>query len=224
MSDGVAGGIGALGDGFVAELEEAVEIALLYEGPLTSGASTHHGRVKHQIRSAFHSQLKTFFDSQYQLRALTLAELPKVTIRGSRVEAASIAPGTHYAVPMRGFQFIPLVTRASGWIAQIHINLYRREDPGAIVHGGDLGARLETLFGALRIPQKDSEIPADEEPGDNPRRYCLLEDVALITKAAVETHTLLVPVGDRERETDVRLVLHVDIAPRRLYGGRDDRG
>ncbi len=92
---------------------------------------------------------------------------------------------------------------------QCHLELLflRREDPGAIVHGGDLDNRLKTLFDGLRIPLAENEIP-DNIP-EMKRIFCLTEEDSLITKINIETGRLLGPLQDGENENDVDLSIHV---------------
>jgi hypothetical protein len=111
---------------------------------------------------------------------------------------------------------VPVVTRKSEFTIDVKVHFYRREDPGSILHGGDLDNRIKTLFDALRMPHSPDEITDAPADGESRRLYCLLEDDSLITSVAVEAHRLWQPASEGRGDTDVRLAVHVDI------GSRDD--
>jgi hypothetical protein len=102
----------------------------------------------------------------------------------------------------------------------LDILFLRRANPGDIVgHGGDVDNRIKTLFDALRVPSNGGEIPGDArpEPSEDPF-FCLLEDDALITDIRVTTDRLLRPLSVSESETDVFLVIHVNVKASRITG------
>lgn len=120
------------------------------------------------------------------------------------------------AVPFKGWRFIPLIGRPLKLACKLDLRILRREEPGAIVHGGDLDNRLKTLFDGLRIPLEETHVPCSPEEGKNPNCYCLLEDDSLIAHVNIETGRLWGPLGDQEDENDVELTMHVTVKVREV--------
>jgi hypothetical protein len=54
-------------------------------------------------------------------------------------------------VPACGYRTLALANTFNGLICRLAITFLRREDPGAVVHGGDIDNRLNTLLDALRM-------------------------------------------------------------------------
>ena len=94
----------------------------------------------------------------------------------------------------------------------------RDDPPGSILRGGDIDNRLKTLFDALKMPREQKKVGDFSEPeaGEDPF-FCLLEDDALITRATVETDTLLAPVTNESKD-DARVIVTVTTQPYRLRG------
>ena len=203
-----------------------MEVSLQYAGPLS--ASNRNG-AKQRLRAEFSPQLLGFCKS-LRPTGSTIAHpfywfskpiasgypMTEATIKGNRIVWPSPIgmPQTHCFVRLGNYVVVPIITRGSNLSASVHIHMYRRDDPGGIIMGGDLDNRLKTLFDALRMPHSLDELP-HEDPGPDPRLLCLLEDDSLITEITIETHRLFTPPAGTEAETDVRLSVHVDIvAPR----------
>ena len=168
-----------------------MEFRLFYRGQLKSNGSVKH---KHAIRKQIHSQLRQLWNQK------PLSDLKDKLLSGQN-EIGFIRP-------LDGFVFAPLVQGRIDLIADIDITLLRPEEPGAIVtQTGDIDNRLKTLFDALRMPQKRSEIPGECTPEntDSPF-FCLLEDDNLISTLKVTTDRLLDSVAS---SSEVVLVLHV---------------
>ena len=85
-----------------------------------------------------------------------------------------------------------------------------------IIKSGDIDNRLKTLFDALRVPTKATELPTGS-PGsdDDIPMYCLLEDDGLIARVAVETDLLLQPTSAQYASdpNDARLIISVKLKP-----------
>lgn len=90
----------------------------------------------------------------------------------------------------------------------MHITLLRPEEPGSIVtQTGDIDNRLKTLFDALRMPHKSSEIPSEATPENTDKPfYCLFEDDNLISGLSVTTDRLL---DDVKTSSEVVILIHV---------------
>jgi len=77
--------------------------------------------------------------------------------------------------------------------------------------------RLKTLFDALALPCHASQLGKYTVPSDGEVPFfCLLEDDSVITKASVETDTLLEEVSAPPDPNDCRLVITVRIRPARV--------
>jgi hypothetical protein len=94
----------------------------------------------------------------------------------------------------------------------------RQGEPGNVLNrSGDIDNRLKTLFDALSMPSDQKQlgpflVPAsDEEPF-----FCLLEDDSIITRATVESDTLLEAVSNPPNPNDVRVVITVRLRPGRV--------
>lgn len=156
-----------------------MEFTLLYQGPLKSNGSVKH---KQEIRRIFHPQLKLLW-SQQPLSGFN--------------EFLQENPAKEISILQKIGQFVyaPLVNDELKLIAELDIIFLRPEPPGSLLtQGGDIDNRLKTLFDALRMPNRESEIPKSDFPGkeENPF-FCLLEDDSLITKLSVKTDRLLEP-------------------------------
>lgn len=177
-------------------LIEGVEMSLwlTYEGPLP-GEKKHCRGIKHQIRKQIHQQLKELIED-YDHTLVNSAFTPASKI-------------------IKDFYFAPLVVDSLHMICELDITFRRREKPGSLItkprdeYGGDLDNRLKIFFDALRMPQRDDELPEDVTPEDDEHLfYCLLEDDALITRFQVETAPLL---GVRGQTKDIRIDARVTI-------------
>lgn len=200
---------------------DVVQFRLTYEGVL-QGASRNdtRGTHKHEVRKAFHPQLKRLWNITKHLSSgrdplpskfvLTINnERPDLTLP-SRSEA--LAKKYSYG----GFRFVPLVTTDLSLICGIDVLFLRPDPPGELIRSGDIDNRLKTLFDSLRIPSPDeidvcSPPTADEDPF-----YCLLQDDRLINQISVETDTLLQPTGEQWNDNDARLVITIKLRPQEI--------
>jgi hypothetical protein len=167
-----------------------MEFRLVYDGPLSSAANNSRVKEKHNIRKAINSQLREFRDIRKSVKNVHY-------IRSSVQE-------------LRGFKFQPIVAADHACYCDLDILFLRYGKPGSIHVSGDTDNRLKTLYDALRIPQRENELPPDAKPDDENTFYCLLEDDSLITASNVTTDRLLTPsVSGNE----VKLIIHVHIEP-----------
>lgn len=173
-----------------------MEFTLVYRGPLKA-TTRNNSRVdnKQEIRRWFHVQLKELWKQE---------PLNKTDASLLQVDAGEEKNLIH---DIGGFQFVTLVSERICLVAELDILMLRPEAPGAIVtQSGDIDNRLKTLFDALKLP-KGSELPKNDRPKDGETPFfCLLEDDNLITKLAVTTDRLLVPVTSTN---DVELLIRV---------------
>jgi hypothetical protein len=181
-----------------------VKFRLTYAGKLL-GATQSDPRAahKHQIRRAFHPQIRRFWENDHYLSNF----LP---IDRRLVQEPRRWLGDEFA--MFGYHFFPLIREDECLLCSLHILFLRPDRPGAILKSGDIDNRLATLFDALRLPKDASQLKGDQTPGINEEPFfCLLQDDGLITNVAVETDTLLEPIGDKMNANDVRLIITVEI-------------
>jgi hypothetical protein len=198
--------------------DRAVSFRLLYEGELLSsqaGDKTAILKNKHGIRKQLHKQLKELWKNEDMLR--TVASVPVGFFAGTLTpeEAAANHPGLASIAAnfARGnYQFVPLVMSRFHLVCSLDILFLRRESPGAIVQGGDIDNRINTLFDGLQLPKSLEQIT--EQPTEDERPfYCLLEDDRLITEVKVTTDRLLRPVAEsgQHKINEVVLVISVTL-------------
>lgn len=116
------------------------------------------------------------------------------------------------------YAFIPLVTRRHFMICELSLLFLRREEPGALVHNGDIDNRLKVLFDGLRMPREDSELKGLGEIEPDPF-YCLLADDSLITTVNLRTEQWFEPPAQDKNITDIRLIIDVNIRVTKLTWG-----
>ena len=182
---------------------------LTYEGPLMGSATkSPRARHKHEIRKAFHPQLKRLWQNTW-LHEMNYGAWPGSTIEPMTPLIEALA--SIYAVGK--YRFVPLVREEFALTCSLNILFLRADIPGKVVQSGDIDNRLKTLFDALRMPATDLEMaeyasgPADgEEPF-----FSLLADDRLISRVSVATDMLLQPIEGTEH--DARLVIDVEITP-----------
>ena len=176
-----------------------MEFTLYYHGELHSNGGARH---KHDLRKAFHGQLKEL----WQQHPLTLMQ---EYLQPSRDLANLLNP--HWAsllVEKGAFQFAPLVSEQLHLVAELELFLLQPSEPGKILsQAADIDNRLKTLFDALQMP--DSNQMPEEPPseGESPF-FCVLENDRLITKVSIRTGRLLEPT---DHSSEVRLFLNVNI-------------
>jgi hypothetical protein len=110
------------------------------------------------------------------------------------------------------------VTRDLELLCSVEILFLRFGDPGGVINRvGDLDNRLKTLFDALTMPRSADQLGpfVTPDPDEDPF-FCLLEDDSVITKASVESDTLLEAVSSPPNENDSRIVITVRLRPGRL--------
>jgi len=201
-----------------------MQFRLTYEGPLkASGNNSRNTAYKHEIRKAFHPQLKNLWTNNINLNALAhtsmdfmnnpLPMAPRSSETDSRVYINFLAE--HYAV--KEYKIIPLVTERLALWCGLDILFLRISPPGKVLSSGDIDNRIKTLFDALKRPSQLSDFgPEYVRPTgveENPL-FVLLEDDSLVAKLSVETDTMLEPlIGGIPQDTDARLVITVTIRP-----------
>jgi hypothetical protein len=201
-----------------------MEFRLTYEGTLLGASKTDtRPEHKHDIRKAFHPQLKRLWQITPHLD--TVADAPQSTdlvinggdAGGSRFSRIQALANKFVCC---NYRFVPLVTRNLSLICGVDVLFLRPDHPGGLIRSGDIDNRLKTLFDALRMPQVGElgnwAMPTEEEDPF----FCLLENDDLITQLSVETDTLLQPIRpERPNANDARLTITVRLRPAPLSWG-----
>jgi hypothetical protein len=164
--------------------------------------------MKHAVRRQFHPQLRRLWKANSAIREslatqvepfrdvspLRFLKRPKSTDELVEIGINRIADKWERF----GYRFVPLVTEELSVRCSIDVLFLRPEGPGLLMKGGDLDARLKTLFDALRLPSDLSETGGIGPQEDENPFFCLLEDDKLISEVHVTTDELLVLPKDRD--------------------------
>lgn len=197
-----------------------MKFRLTYQGTLLVGNDS--GRIqgaranhKHEIRKAFHRQLKRLWEvhpflsqglgnQEADERAIVLGRPPNEHSAGVLSEKFQV----------NNHRFVPLVTKESGILCSVDVLFLRSDPPGSVIRSGDIDNRLKTLFDGLTMPTDANQLGQYQQPdADENPFFCLLEDDCLITRASVETDTLLDPVSESSTVNDARVILTITATP-----------
>jgi hypothetical protein len=181
-----------------------MELTLTYRGPLPSGQSDSRKQTQMRMRRDFHDQLVGVWRNWAFLKTIRADVLPDIK-DPKRLAFGWAAVGN--------FLFVPLVVTGQTLklVCELKIKLLSRDEPGSIVHQGDLDNRLKVLFDALTVPQSN-QLPDDAVPAPNENPFlCLLEDDKLITALSVKTATLFRSATEAEAKNYVELDITADI-------------
>jgi len=197
-----------------------LEFRLTYDGELRSSSNNSpNATEKHAIRRIFHRQLKQLWEITPHLhdsQNMLPGSIPILNKPDPPARLDYLANN----FSMFGFKFVPLVAKDLDLWCGIDILFLRSGPPGKVFERGDVDNRFKTIFDALKMPRgleelgdfKDKKPPTDEEPF-----FCLLEDDGLVAKVAIETDTLLEPIGGGiPSKFDARLVITVKLRPAKV--------
>jgi hypothetical protein len=204
-----------------------VEFRLLYSGELLA-ASRGDTRAahKHQIRRAFHPQLRRLWNLESNLRQLAerywvqsrKGDFPPST-EPERFEQGIKSFSENWG--RNGYKFVPLVTEEMVLRCSLDILLLRPQEKRFIFTQGDIDGQVKTLFDALRIPKNFAETDGVGPQQDETPFFCLLEDDKLITEVRVLADQLLLLPNQRDcKATDSFVIIGVKINHR--YPGSVD--
>jgi hypothetical protein len=196
--------------------EGAMQFHLTYEGQLL-GASRSNTRAKHkhEIRQAFHKQLRRLWQSDPVLRDLKLYvntdPLPEqdALARFGRPVPAIESLASNFA--RNGYRFVPLVIESFMTLCKVEILFLRPDLPGGLLESGDIDNRIKTIFDALRMPKDRAELGGYDKPGsDDDPFFVLLEDDKLIDSVSVTTGLMLEALeGDQFERNHARLFITI---------------
>ncbi|MEG3144566.1 hypothetical protein U1839_07855 [Sphingomonas sp. RT2P30] len=193
-------------------LEDGLQFRLTYQGLLLAennrGAIT-NARADHKqmIRKAFHRQLKRLWSIS---PFLSLSEQPNSHKVGWPNVAKTSVPALANRFARNGYNFVPLITRDLNVSCEVSVLFLRNDPPGSVIKSGDIDNRLKTLFDALTMPSDGAQLGKFTTPDeDEIPFFCLLEDDCLITKASVESDTMLEPVNIDDPSNSARVIVTI---------------
>jgi hypothetical protein len=177
--------------------------------------------MKHALRREFHPQLQQLWAGNKNLHEYARQHARHWTIENP--DQVGIAKETFTNEQWRQvgiesisetwqlgkYKFVPLVTEELGLRCRLDILFLRPEHPLYVMKGGDLDARVKTIFDALRIPTTLEESGGIEPQEDETPFFCLLSDDKLISSLSVSCDDLLVLPKERSvNPNDAFLVVH----------------
>ncbi len=192
-----------------------MQFRLTYAGVLL-GASRSNTRAnhKHDLRKHFHKQLARLWR-----QSALLSEKKYGSWDALDFDNPNPKPERLYIDVLKerfalgSYEFAPIVTEELSLSFSLDILFLRPGPEGRHMQSGDIDNRLKTIFDSLRRPQNNDEL-AGGHPDENEKPFfCLLEDERLVTRVAVETDSLLEPIGNSFNDNDARLVIDVRIHP-----------
>jgi hypothetical protein len=201
----------------------AMKFRLFYEGRLLAangdprqGQADKMADHKHEIRRAFHKQLKHFWSTNRFLSTHnTWGEMfnhPRDTWMNLPELLVKYVERVHPT--LNGFSFVPLVCEEFEISCRLDLLILRRDKPGGIFQSRDLDNRLKVIFDALKMPKNISELGAASPAEDENPLFVLLQEDSLIDHVSVETDELLDPPDMAGRDDSyVRLIVQVTLAP-----------
>ena len=195
--------------------EDCLEFRLTYQGLLLAennrggvlGARAEH---KQTVRKALHKQLKRLWDITPVLRNSKSMTDEADEFDLLRLGNPNTVEGLANRFRLNDYNFVPLINRTLGVTCEIDVLFLRNDPPGSIIKSGDIDNWLKTLFDALTMPHDAMQLGSFDKPDEGEKPFfVLLEDDSLITKASVETDTLLAPIGDEINVNDARVIIKV---------------
>jgi len=174
-----------------------MDFRLTYQGKLLSDRDDPKRLIhKHDVRRAFHTQLKELWHTHPALKFRALNPVGWLDAEGKTVTGTRL---TNLArmFSRHGVNWAPLINPDPfATVCSLNVLFLRPEPKGGIVQTGDLDNRIKLLFDALTIPRAN-ELPSDFDPKQEPDPFlCLLSDDSLITHFTVTADRLLVPNQD----------------------------
>lgn len=198
----------------------AMNITLVYRGSLpASQGDDKKSADKQRIRLEFSDQLRNLWAADpYFIKVVGGQEFAEATLESRRLKPTKLHGSYAFArVPVCGFRTLAIANTFNGLICHLNVTFLRREDPGAVVHGGDIDNRLKTLLDALRMPLHQNEVPAPQWGHDEAMLYCLLEDDSLISRLSVDTRRLWTSLPGTESLDYAELIIEASIVALRSH-------
>lgn len=114
---------------------------------------------------------------------------------------------------MFGWNFVPLVTEQSGLTCALDVLMLRPTPKAKASWFGDIDNRLKTLIDALQVPTPNENYGNVSQDATEKPFYCLLEDDKLLTRLTLETDEMLEPVNSTIVDSEVRLIITIEVRP-----------
>lgn len=208
-----------------------MEFRLLYEGEIKpSGGSNTRSSEKHEIRRAFHPQLRRLWwtNSSARRHAVRVGrhdygeeirrkqvENPASLVDEDAIQRAFNCMGNNWTAG--GYRCVPLVTYRHVLRCSLDILLLRPEEDKYIFKQGDIDGQVKTLFDALRVPKTLEEAGKTTPGPDEDPFFCLLEDDRLISEVRVTAdQLLLLPHSKTTTANDAFAVITVKLDQKHL--------
>jgi hypothetical protein len=172
---------------------------LTYDGPLPAMNKRKRASwapVKWKIREQISPQLIELYEVHPILsapaRMMLWAGNQYLLKNAAGREVSGVHEAVREPISVGSNNFISLVRKSLALSCSINVIFLRRHKPGQLVTGGDIDNRMQILFDALQIPDKN-ELAAGIP--NNPPSHYLLEDDSLVTGISIQTDRLLIPKG-----------------------------
>jgi hypothetical protein len=174
-------------------LSRLMRFRLTYDGVLPARrARKSWAPIKWQIREQISSQLSELYNAHPAIGMRQRIVLPGII--DLQDEKGSVIMSAYDVVSdpitVGGHKFLPLVRRSIFLSCELDVMFLRKQMAGRLLSGGDIDNRMQILFDALRMPDRN-ELAAGL-PSAIPTHY-LLEDDSLVTSIAITTDRLLSP-------------------------------
>ena len=118
-----------------------MQFRLTYEGELKSNAGPKH---KHEIRRAFHPQLRALWDMHPYLKVATASvETNPSPDRKFKRLHNSLREHLALSYMRMGYSFVPLITADLSLSCGLDILFLRPSMPGALMRSGDIDGRMK---------------------------------------------------------------------------------
>ncbi len=186
-----------------------MRLRLIYSGELKASQppdrSTGQSKQcfhKHQLRKAFHIQLKRLWEQDLFLSTArvepmyygvdtSVSDYENIWQPDS-CQFVSLNKAVANMHREHGYKFVPLARKDWKLHCKLQILLLRQDGINSAVSAGDIDNRVKTIIDALTKPAHLNQLPQNESPsnGEDPF-YCLLEDDRLVTSLEVESDILL---------------------------------
>lgn len=162
-----------------------MRFTLVFKGDLPPNASSPE---KWRIRRALEPQLRRLWTTDPVAEAI-----------GGFSDPNHSPSGSYVGKKVDQIEYVPIISNKLSLRAELDVFLLSSSLPGGVLHGGDIDARLKTLFDSLSVPANPQQVPKDATTEDDKRVFCLLEDDRLITRVTISNDRLLtIDEGDRK--------------------------
>lgn len=207
--------------------EPIMRFRLSYEGELFATQSDPRGgqpvpraAQKHEMRRAFHRQLKRYWETNIVLKNAVGGEsshdpgMAPFIIDGGGAEEFPLSELIARQHEMFGYRWCPLVRDDARLLCFLDVMMLRKDGRNSVFSNtGDIDNRIKTLVDCLRLPRSANELAGNAVPQpDEDPFFCLLRDDHLVSGFSVETDQLFDYPPDSP-ETYVKLTISVDIRP-----------